>query len=423
MNNELTKMPDEKYLSMMNDLSMHHSIFYSLWQTCKPFMTDSHDKRDTAYVKFNSDGNCIDFIINKNFWESLTEYQQKFIFMHEASHILYSHGKRSCSIIGKNSSELSNIAADLVVNHMLVSKFGMDRKLIDPDNKFCWVDKFFKDKDNIKTDGSFEYYYNLLKDISLKNIIYVLIGSHGENGSSYGSSVDMQDYDDLEKTILEKLSGNSDCQQFQDIFNNNTAGSMAGNIILQMDTSKVVKKKKWESVIKKWEKKVSLENSKEVEQWARINRRFILLNNSFFIPTEMENEEHTEENNKIGVWFFLDTSGSCQGIAPRFFKAAKSLSEEKFDIKLFCFDTEIYKTDLALGKLYGFGGTSFSIIEEYIIKNCKNNYPKAVFILTDGYGDDVTPKYPDRWFWFLTNNGTTSCIPTKSKIYKLSNFE
>lgn len=419
MNNELTPMTDEKYLNMMNDLSMHHSIFYTLWQTCKPFIKDSLDKKETAYVKFNSDGDCIDFIINKNFWESLTDYQHKFIFMHEASHILYGHGKRSGSVVGKNSLELSNIAADLVVNHMLVSKFGLDRKLIDPDNRFCWVDKFFKDKDNIKTGGTFEYYYNLLKDISLKNIIYVLIGSHGNKDSL---SDNMQDYDDFKKTI-KPIFSDTDYQQFKDIFNDNKAGSIAGNIILQMDTSKVVKKKKWESVIKKWEKKVSLENFKEVEQWARINRRFILLNNSFFIPTEMENEEHTEENNKIGVWFFLDTSGSCQGIAPRFFKAAKSLSEEKFDIKLFCFDTEIYKTDLALGKLYGFGGTSFSIIEEYIIKNCKNNYPKAVFILTDGDGDDVTPKHPDRWFWFLTNNGTTSCIPTKSKIYKLSNFE
>jgi len=91
-----------------------------------------------------------------------------------------------------------------------------------------------------------------------------------------------------------------------------------------------------------------------------------------------------------------------------------------------CFDTEIYETTLASGKLYGFGGTSFDIIEGYIQRKIKYNdnlkYPDAVFIITDGYGNNVYPEIPKRWYWFLST-GYTSCIPKTCNTFALSNYE
>jgi hypothetical protein len=147
--------------------------------------------------------------------------------------------------------------------------------------------------------------------------------------------------------------------------------------------------------------------------------------NNMFLPSEMEIEEKEDVKKRIKVMFFQDTSGSCIHLAERFFKAAKSLPTERFDIEMFCFDTQVYKTSLTSGKLYGFGGTSFSILERYIINQCKGDmrkYPKAVFVITDGYGDCIDPKYPKRWYWFL-DPYYTNCIPKKCNTFNLSDFE
>lgn len=128
--------------------------------------------------------------------------------------------------------------------------------------------------------------------------------------------------------------------------------------------------------------------------------------------------------NKIKVAFFLDTSGSCIGLAERFFQAAHSLPHDKFEVDLYCFDTQVYKTTLESQKVYGGGGTSFTIIEDECqrIKSEKGAYPEAVFIITDGYGDNVVPEIPEKWYLFMTSN-YTDCFPDTCKVYDLSDFE
>ena len=138
----------------------------------------------------------------------------------------------------------------------------------------------------------------------------------------------------------------------------------------------------------------------------------------------METDEF--EENKIEVWFFQDTSGSCYGFRDRFFSAAKSLPPDKFDIRMFCFDTRVFETTLKSGKLYGFGGTMFQILEnkvQEIIKKENLAYPKAVFVITDGYAcDNISPKHPRRWHWFLSTN-YTRCIHKECNIHMLKDFE
>ena len=92
---------------------------------------------------------------------------------------------------------------------------------------------------------------------------------------------------------------------------------------------------------------------------------------------------------------------------------------------MFCFDTKVYETTLESGKLYGFGGTYFSILEDAIqaaMRKDKVPYPKAVFVITDGYGNDVKPQIPQRWHWFLSTDAT-SCIHPDCHIHPLSKFE
>ncbi len=150
------------------------------------------------------------------------------------------------------------------------------------------------------------------------------------------------------------------------------------------------------------------------------------MKNNFFLPTEMEYEGY--EKDRIEVLFFQDTSGSCAHLAKRFFQAAASLPKERFDVRLCCFDTKVYETSLETRQLYGFGGTSFSVLE-YWIQNAiaskkLKGYPKAIFVITDGYGDMVYPQAgkEKNWHWFLSNH-YTRCIPAACNIYMLKDFE
>ena len=69
--------------------------------------------------------------------------------------------------------------------------------------------------------------------------------------------------------------------------------------------------------------------------------------------------------------------------------------------------------------------TSFSILEDKCIQICKNdvsNYPKAVFVISDGYGDCVNPVKPKNWYWFL-DPYNTNYIPKECNTFKLTDFE
>jgi hypothetical protein len=193
-----------------------------------------------------------------------------------------------------------------------------------------------------------------------------------------------------------------------------------------MNVSNVAKKQKWETVIKRWMTNTLMAAEKEITQFTRTNRRFVTLPKNMLLPTDITDEGIYDEKHRIKVLFFLDTSDSCAHLAQRFFNAAKSLPKRSFDVQLFCFDTQIYETSLKTGELFGFGGTAFDIIEEYVQKYTKEKndgkYPDACFVITDGAGNLVKPQYPKKWFWFLSEDNRT-CIPKECNIYKLSDYE
>lgn len=406
------KLSSEEFLNMLNKFHHHHAIFYQLWLMGKPTFSQRYD---TAAVVFDNDGGLLEFNINPDFWQTLNQDERLFIVAHECLHVILNHGLR-----GGKITTLSNVAMDLVVNHTLVNKFGFERAKADSKNQWCWIDTVFKDNvSEIENNQSYEYYHNLLKK---------------EENSLFPSLVDdhsgFSDFSETLKEVADKLT-DSDKESLLNSLENQIsseqkAGDMPAGMEFFVPKEKVIKKKKWETIIKKWSLKYLTDIEKVVEQWARINRRFVLMDNTFSIPTEMEIEEFEEDKNKIPVWFFQDTSGSCSGYMTRFFKAAQSLPTNRFDIKMHCFDTRVYETTLESRKLYGFGGTSFSCIENYIIaETAKKNlkYPEAVFIITDGYGNRVMPKYPKNWYWFLTPGGSKSYIDQESKVYDLEKFE
>jgi predicted metal-dependent peptidase len=412
----------EDFLALSRELEKHHAIFDRLWSLGKPTFTKD---LPTAAVYFDKVGETLEFKINPDYWASRNDAQKQFVVSHECLHVILYHGFR-INELSREDLKIANLALDVVVNHALVDKFSFDRSQIDPNNEYCWVDTVFP-KDTPEPGKYYEFYYGLLEKMR--------DAGGGGSGSMLGGKL-VDDHDGLAsfntpefENKIKELVSEEELNSLSDFIKRQTedieeqckqAGCSPGNTFVHCDVGKVKKKRKWETVKKKWAAKYIKDN--EVEQWARRNRRFVFMPADFMIPSDQEVEEF--EKDRIQVWFFQDTSGSCSGFVDRFFKAAKSLPLDRFDVKMHCFDTRVYETTLKSGNLYGFGGTTFSCIEAYIQAYIKKNnlsYPKAVFVITDGYGNTVTPEKPERWYWFI--QGATYLIPPKSHTFQLRDYE
>ena len=416
-----------EYMKLLQKLDGCHAVFYQMWSSGKPRFTE---EINTAAVGFNEDGQNIDFMINPTFWNTQTDTQKLFVLCHECSHIILQHGSRFFNKNSKIDMQVANKATDVAINHLLVNKLGFNRSEIDPNNVYCWTDTVFPEEKVPEEDKSSEWYYNALIDLDEQKDDNKTVDDHSMMSSSTDSA-----FEEMMQSVADSLSS-EEKSSVQDLFNkefessdSNTgsfAGTGAGGIWATVDTTPVKKKKKWETVIKKWAMQYLRQIEREESQWARLNRRFVMLPDDMFIPTDMEIEEEEKKEERIQVWFFQDTSYSCNGYQQRFFDAAKSLPEERFDIRMFCFDTSVYETSLESGKLYGFGGTAFHILEQHIQRTIQQEqtiYPKAVFVITDGYGNRVNPAKPENWYWFLTPHHTKSYVPKESHAFKLVDFE
>jgi hypothetical protein len=424
----------EEWFAISSSLEEHHAVFYKVWQMGKPHFTDDVE---TAAVQFDETGNFIWFHFNPKFWKTLNHYNKLFV-------IRISDAPR----INRNAC---NAALDVVVNHTLLRNFGFERDKIINGEKLCWVDTVYKGRKPLPPDDEmYEFYYNLFEkvyghggqgegddgdgDNTMGSMPGGTVDDHSKMGNSqsdeWGKVIDKlseglsdEEKDSLKKMVqkhFQKPDGKG-----QDALNTQ-AGTGTGGQWVFASVQKVKKKKKWETVIKKWSAKYMKTSDKEIEQWARINRRMVMLPKGMFLPTDMEVEEDADEKTRIKVYFYLDTSGSCWGLKDRFFAAAMSLPEERFDIRLFCFDTQVQETTLESRKIYGGGGTSFHILEDFIQKDIKakgDKYPEAVFVITDGYGDRVNPERPEKWYWFITAGGTRSYINKDCNFFNLDEFE
>lgn len=421
------EISSEEFLSLSRKLQRHHSIFEKFFKLGNPIFTD---KIKTAAVEFDRIGECINFYINPDFWKTQSEEQKQFVIAHECLHVLFYHGVRASLLEDQESRKNANLAMDVVVNHTLEDSFGFDRKEVDPNGNYCWIDTVFPNNKHVQKGKSFEYYYNFLKSNPPPQ------GGKGQKGESGGGKDLVDDHDFLESFNDKKFE-----EQVQDILNNydtqdvhqmvdeetkdikkeiQQAGLEPGQLKKIATLTKRIIKKKWETVIKRWTQKFNFD--KEEEQWVRKNRRMASMPSDLMLPSEQEVE--IEEKTKITVYFFQDTSGSCSHLADRFFAAAASLDPNRFNVVMHCFDTKVYPTTLESKQLYGFGGTTFTCIEEYIQQQVRmgKKYPAAVFVITDGYGDNVKPEMPDKWYWFLSCD-YKQCIPATCNTYMLADYE
>jgi len=413
----------EEWNEISSQLEIHHALFYQLWQMGRPVF-DTNIK--TAAVRFNEQGQYVEFVFNPEFWSELTSYERRFVICHESLHVIFNHGIR---MLNTKQPDVCNVAMDIVVNHSLIEKFGFHRKQLSMDKELCWIDTVFKDPvvaKKVEFNKTFEYYFSKIK----KEVPNLSMGSIDDHSDL--PQMGSKEWDEVIKRLDETLS-DEEKAGIKDLVEKHTQtlpkgqgkgrGTQGLGAWHFVTKQPVKKKRKWETVIRKWAKKYMKRDIETVEQWVRPARRMALLPKDLLLPSEVDYDSWSQD--RIQVWFFQDCSGSCIGLKDRFFKAAKSLPKERFDVKMHTFDTRVFEVDINQGRVRGGGGTSFSCMENYIqqyMKKHKVPYPKAVFVITDGMGNMVRPQHPDNWYWFLSYN-YRYCIPKESHVFMLNDFE
>jgi predicted metal-dependent peptidase len=422
----------KEYWEISSLLEKHNVLFAEFWDMGEPVFTDSIE---TAAICYDDVGNKINYVFNKEFWDSLTPYQRAFVISHEVLHVLFQHGNRLQSIIGKpQKMHIANIAADIIVNEFLIRRFGFEpMRLGELYEKLITEKSTVGHFPNLKT---FEEYYILLQSKSEKLKGIKTLDDHdksfiGKEGQALPGQIPSILVEDIVESAIEKQTEQQvqkmkemiGTKDFKAVSNSTLAGTISGTVMKVIQKFAKIKKQKWITLISDWTRRKIKE--KEEETWIMPNRRLTCFSNSsVFLPADYIVEK--EEKGKIDVWLYMDTSGSCVNFATRFFKAAEFIPTSHFNVRLFCFDTRVFETDLKSRQLYGFGGTRFDIIEtdiQHRIKKERKRYPDSVWILTDGYGNTVRPEIPSRWKWFMTDYNSKRYISKESKIYDLKDYE
>jgi len=451
-----------EYFEIVKELRKHHSLFAQFW-TVGHILEIDHPKMPTACVRFDKkSGAGVQFCVNPQFWATLNSHSKAFVIAHEIMHVYLDHGRRSLNL----DPEMANIAQDVVINHYLVDCFDFDRNEITFADKYCWLDTVFPGRDDVEPNRCFEYYYQKLQEQGGAPQSGDGEGEAGEGEGQPGGTgqpgegdgnqtVDVHDFvgdddDEIDEDLLDAIQKAADdlmdritegeVDDFEQIVENGNddesdkleeqkrskAGAMAGTMQKRIRLGRIVKKPKWETVIaKELGRFQGRQQDVDLQLWTRPNRRLAGMGDDLILPADVT--ETIPVRDRVDVWFFQDTSGSCVDLAKRFFAAAASIPEDRFRIRMFCFDTKVYETSLKSGKLYGFGGTAFQPMEDKIqaiLKDePKTKYPQAVFVVTDGEAwSKMHCEFPERWHWFLTYKNL-GCIPNQSKHYLLKDYE
>lgn len=411
------------------------------------------ERNPTAWVTFDRLGNFKSFCFNPHFWEKLAEHQgenstssHEFVLSHEALHVILDHGFRGQLDPSWSEEEKQlyarrlNTAADLVVNHMLVNKFGFHRYNLPDYLKFIWVETVFTKEEvsehNISSTHSFEQYMMLLEKLDKQ-----CQGGEGERGGSSGGSQTVDDHESEQdgdadgggdgaaaaagvdrkaalKDLLRRM--NPSASDMKDV----TGVLMAGTGQMDKEFEEFFNQlarpnKKWDKVFRHLVGSTYRESRNKIHTYQKENSAYTGTN----IIKKGMGFKRAPAKKKPTVFAFIDISGSCVDLYAPFIKIVGEFDPEKYNIVPFMFDTGVYPIDMKSGKLPPpGGGTAFDILED-CIQECINegtvpSYPQAVLVITDGAGNTVVPEKPKAWHFIMPwDNNTNSCVPDESHVH------
>ena len=310
------------------------------------------------------------------------------------------------------NAKLANVAADMVVNSLIVEIERKDPNLVSLPAGGCYEERFH--------DMNMREVYRILKDECKGGGGY----KPKKKGSGDGEKPTNGDGDGDEYSFDEHDFENMDAEQAKEMNERIDRAIREGAILagrLGIDLPRAITEMLDGEV--DWKKEFadytsSFARGKDEYTWRKFNRR--LLPSDLFIPSV--------ENETIGeVIYGIDTSGSIgqdqiNEFAAEIVKGAEMVCPEK--IRVLWWDTKVHGEQVfepaqyqeigSLLKPLGGGGTKVSCVSEHI--NKKNLKAECVVIFTDGYLEhDVKWDISMPTLWLVTCNKDWT-PPTGKKV-------
>lgn len=358
------------------------------------------DSGELKYIDINI---CPDFfeLILPNTWLELIEEEQKFFIIHSLLHIIYEHHKRSIIDIK------FQMACDMVINDILIDKFRFSVDIIFRHNLISYelLKKLYPNV-NILRGQNVEYYFkffnNNTKLLTVDNSKFIDdANSMQRNNKKYNISNTDNSLKDIQDNINEFLDNGYDRGLIK-----------SPNEISYIKFMKT-EHPNWRHFFNKALKQtIRKELIKIDEHWDNRNRRYELLDNTFFLPSD---KLLTELDFAVNIWIFHDISDSCINQLDYYFNLIKTINiPNNVKMEYFYFNTKVIKAN---NKIPIGGGTDFNCIKRYIKTNSRHTiYP---WIITDGKGGYIDIDNPKEWFWFLIGDKTTEeYLPKNTNICK-----
>jgi predicted metal-dependent peptidase len=385
----------ESVQSMLIDTKINLPFYGSL---C--LFISFHERKDipTCGVNYTSKG--MNFYYSSEFLNGLSQKEVNFIMIHEEFHLLWNHPQRT--ITGQYDHKLSNIAQDMIINHVIwediKGNFVEIPKDKDGKNMALFVPKEYTGK------LIFEELYNWLREEQDKRKKDKKEGdgegdkeeddkdSYGPHGkdpkNSDGGTIDTYSldklFDDLEKSqgqYMDVHMGDEIPEEMRESMVKDSIDRLRSRGLSSENIESTLNKlqKQRKDYLKYIKRAVSnlIFGSKKEKTITKPNRRQILgLKGSRKVKTQIN--------------VILDCSGSMTGLTNR---VLSYIARNDITCNIIIADTEIKNVvkitsikELQKMKLSGFGGTVMQVGFDYVEKNF-NQY--ATVLLTDGYVDTL----------------------------------
>jgi predicted metal-dependent peptidase len=401
------------------------------------------DQIPTAGVAWDPDRKKVMFMFNPKFAEICDNKEFKFTVVHESTHLLNAHvfllrdEIEKMKRLNKTNAEMSkfirkfNRAADCVVNDTLTNLYGLEKVFYDGESGKKL--KIIYGKETVGID---------CQDLTAMDVYYLLPdppaqpnqnkGEKGETDPQFGGGSDSdvdnhgewesffnpdgtvkREFVDALKDFIQDNIQNSSLSDEEAKALDDMKDKMANSTdsyASQAGNAAIGNKRPIDGLGREtlnWNKILFqlVDTLKPEDVWTKVNRKLLSVYPDIILPSSKDKE-------KEKLFVAIDTSGSIDHNALKLFLTVLKNTPKRFQIDAITFDTRCYPFDVKKGKEpLGGGGTNFGIIENYIQNNFKK-YPKAVFILTDGYGSPVSPQHPDRWCWMLYGSAYTGFCGT-----------
>lgn len=372
---------------------------------------------DTCAVNMTSKG--MNFFFNSEFLNRLSQKEVNFITLHEDFHLLWNHPKRT--ITGQYDHKLSNIAQDMIINHIIwediphtfveipKDKDGKNMALFIPkeyegkmifEELYEWLrdqkeehnkkkkakqDKSGKGEQNKSDDNS-----NGDSDNSDDNSDTGKYGPYGKNPKNEKGTIDTwsldQIFDNLDNNqgqYLDVHMGDEVPEEMRESMIKEAMDRLQSRGLSSGDIETTLNKlrKQRKDYLREIKRVVSnlIFGTKKNKSIDRPNRRGI---------EGVKGIKKTKTKINVG----LDTSGSMGG-ASTFEKVLSYVYQNDIEINFLESDTEVKwvqniksKKKLQSIPIKGLGGTCLNPMLDYIADNF-NEYPTV--LLTDGYTDNL----------------------------------